>query len=83
MVSVLSGALLPLQFFPNEIQRVLEWLPFQAMYFSPLMMITDPHQSMEHFLSMLGVQCFWTVLTFLLTRLLYKQASKAIRIAGG
>ncbi len=83
IVTVLSGALLPLQFFPAAIQQVLGWLPFQAIYFTPLMMVTQPDQSAGVFLSMLGVQCFWAVVTYALTRLIYAQAVKVLRIAGG
>jgi ABC-2 type transport system permease protein len=83
IISVLSGMLLPLQFFPAAIQRVLEWLPFQAIYFTPLMMVTAPGRSAGYFLSMLGVQGVWAVLTFLLTRLAYAQAIKVLRVAGG
>jgi ABC-2 type transport system permease protein len=83
IVTVLSGALLPLQFFPIAIQQVLGWLPFQAIYFTPLMMVTKPDQSAGVFLSMLGVQCFWVIVTYGLTRLIYAQAVKVLRIAGG
>src|SRR5690349_13033855 len=32
IVTVFSGALIPLQFFPAAMQKVLFWLPFQAIY---------------------------------------------------
>jgi ABC-2 type transport system permease protein len=83
IVSVLSGMLLPLQFFPAAVQRVLLWLPFQTMYFTPLMMVTKPGQGAGVFLSMLGVQAAWAVVTFLLCRLAYGQAIKVLRVAGG
>lgn len=83
IVTVLSGALIPLQFFPDAIQKVLMWLPFQAIYYTPLTMIAQPNLSWETFLSMLGIQLFWVVTLFGLTRLFYDQAVKVLRISGG
>jgi ABC-2 type transport system permease protein len=83
IVTVFSGALIPLQFFPEAMQKVLFWLPFQAIYHTPLMMITRPNQGWEVFLPMLLVQFAWAVLLFILARLFYNQAVKVLRIAGG
>jgi ABC-2 type transport system permease protein len=83
IVTVFSGALIPLQFFPEAIQRVLFWLPFQAIYHTPLMMITRPGQGLDVFLPMISVQIFWAVALFVLTRMFYNQAIKVLRIAGG
>jgi ABC-2 type transport system permease protein len=83
VVTLFSGALIPLQFFPDVIQRVLYWLPFQAIYHTPLMMITRPSLGWDVFLPMLLVQVFWSAALFILTRLFYNQAIKVLRIAGG
>jgi ABC-2 type transport system permease protein len=83
IVTVFSGALIPLQFFPDTIQTVLFCLPFQAIYHTPLMMITRPNQSLDVFLPMIGIQTLWAVALFVLARLFYNQAIKVLRIAGG
>jgi ABC-2 type transport system permease protein len=83
IVTVFSGALIPLQFFPDPIQRVLYWLPFQAIYHTPLMMITRPDQGLRVFLPMMLVQLAWAMILFFLARLFYNQAVKVLRIAGG
>jgi ABC-2 type transport system permease protein len=83
LISVLSGALLPLQFFPAAIQQILMVLPFQAMYFTPLMMITRPDQEAGVFLRMLAVQAAWGTVSYIASRLLYNQAIKVLRVAGG
>ncbi|HEX5808993.1 MAG TPA: ABC-2 family transporter protein [Anaerolineales bacterium] len=82
-VTVFSGALIPLQFFPEAIRNVLFWLPFQAIYHTPLMMITRPDQGLDIFLPMMLIQLGWAVLLFLLARLFFNQAVKVLRIAGG
>ena len=83
IVTVLSGALIPLQFFPDAIQNVLYWLPFQAIYHTPLMMVTRPDQGLQLLLPMLLVQIAWAMILFVLARLFYNQAIKVLRIAGG
>jgi ABC-2 type transport system permease protein len=83
IVTVLSGALIPLPFFPEALQKILHILPFQAIYHTPLMMITRPNQPWETLLTMLGVQFFWALATFILSRLFYNQAVKVLRVAGG
>ena len=83
IVTVFSGALIPLQFFPAGIQNVLFWLPFQAIFHTPIMMITKPDQGLNVFLPMLTVQLVWGIMLFLVARLFYNQAVKVLRIAGG
>ena len=83
IVTVFSGALIPLQFFPDVLQKTLLWLPFQAIYHTPIMMVTKADQGLDVFLPMLLIQMIWAVTLFLLTRLFYNQAIKVLRIAGG
>lgn len=83
IVTVLSGALIPLQFFPATMQKILIWLPFQAIYHTPLTMITQPDQTIGVFLQMMFVQLMWAGILFVATRLFYNQAIKMIRVAGG
>ena len=83
IVTVFSGALIPLQFFPDSIQKILLWLPFQAIYHTPIMMMTRADQGLEVFLPMLLTQLMWAAALFTLTRLFYSQAIKVLRIAGG
>jgi ABC-2 type transport system permease protein len=83
IVTVFSGALIPLQFFPAAMQKILFWLPFQAIYHTPIMMLTKPDQSLSVFLPMMAVQLAWAIALFIAARLFYNQAIKVLRIAGG
>lgn len=83
IVTVFSGALVPLQFFPDAIQRVLLVLPFQAIYYTPLMMVTKPDLGWETFLPMLTTQLIWAFILFAATRLFYNQAIKVCTVSGG
>lgn len=83
IVAVFSGALIPLQFFPESIRNILFWLPFQAIYHTPIMMITKADQGLDVFLPMLLIQLIWALTLFLLARVFFNQAVKVLRIAGG
>jgi len=83
IVTVFSGALIPLQFFPAAMQKVLFWLPFQAIFHTPIMMLTKPDQGLGVFLPMMAVQLAWAIGLFIAARLFYNQAIKVLRIAGG
>ncbi|MEX1126080.1 MAG: ABC-2 family transporter protein [Acidimicrobiia bacterium] len=83
LILALSGALIPLQFFPEGLQNALLWLPFAAIYHTPLMMITQPDQDLAVLLERLGLQVFWVGSLFILSRLFYNRAIKVLRIAGG
>ncbi len=83
IVTVLSGALIPLPFFPDALQKALMWLPFQAIYYTPLTMVAQPNLGWRTFLPMLSIQFFWVIALFTLTRLFYNQAIKVLRISGG
>src|SRR5258706_3873304 len=83
LLSILSGALIPLQFFPIIFQKILLVLPFQAIFYTPLMMVTKPDQDIKSLLLSLGIQLFWAITLFIATRLFYNQAVKVLRIGGG
>lgn len=83
IVTLLSGALVPIQFFPEAGQAILRLLPFQAIYHIPLTMIVSPNLPAMDYLAMLGVQGFWAVLLFALSRLFYRRASQVLFINGG
>jgi len=83
IITFLSGTLIPLQFFPEFAQNILKFLPFQAMYHLPLMMLTTPTEPALTYLSMLGVQLFWVVLIMALAHLFYNRAIKVLRVSGG
>lgn len=83
IITVFSGALIPLQFFPEAIQKILYLLPFQAMFHTPITMITQPNQDISVLLQKILVQIFWVGFTFIAAKLFYKQAVKVLRISGG
>jgi ABC-2 type transport system permease protein len=83
IVTLLAGALVPLQFFPEAAQAVLKLLPFQAIYHLPLTMIISPNLPVMEYLQMLGIQAFWVAALFMGGRLFFNRASRALFINGG
>jgi ABC-2 type transport system permease protein len=83
IVTLLSGALVPLQFFPEAVQQVLRFLPFQAIYNIPVMLITQPNLGVGDYLQMLAVQMVWLVVLWGLSRLFFNKAIRVLTVAGG
>ena len=83
IVTLLSGALIPLQFFPEAVQRVLQFLPFQAIYNVPVMMVTQPSQPVVVYVQMLAVQIVWVAVLWGLSRLFFNKAIRVLTVAGG
>jgi ABC-2 type transport system permease protein len=83
IITFLSGSLIPLPFFPENIRKILEFLPFQAIYHIPLNMVIEPNQPTSEYLTMIGIQLVWVIILFVISRQYYKKAVKKLRIAGG
>lgn len=82
IVLLLSGALIPLTFFPPTLQNWVNRLPFQAIYNLPLsILLHDFHFSKA--LRILGVQLFWTVVLIILSRFVFSRAVRILTINGG
>ncbi len=82
-ILVLSGALVPLPFYPEGIRRVLEWLPFQALYNAPARILADGDAGVREALPFMLKQALWLLLFYLLVRLLFRAALKKLVVNGG
>ena len=82
LIELLSGLLIPMSFFPEPIQRVLAWLPFEHIAYTPLQIYLG---KLDHAtaLRMLGIQWFWVVGLLVLAHLWWSRASEKITIHGG
>jgi len=83
IISALSGALIPLAFFPEAAQNVLKILPFQAIYNAPLQILTSSTLEPLGYLQLLAVQVFWVIVLYLLSRLYFRQAINKLVVNGG
>lgn len=82
LIELLSGLLIPINFFPTSLQKVMSWLPFEHIAYTPLQIYLgklDP----AHAARALVVQWVWVVALLALANLWWNRASRKITIHGG
>lgn len=77
-----AGALIPLPFFPEKMQRFMELLPFAAMQNVPLRIYGGSMTNSE-IQKAIFLQCFWLVTVTALGKLLCLLAQKRVTVQGG
>lgn len=80
--SILSGALIPLEFLPGIAQVIARWSPFQAIVHTPLAIYFGDLRGGELALSLL-VQLVWIGLLWLLARALWRPSLRMLTVQGG
>lgn len=83
VISLLSGATIPLAFFPGQIRTVVDFLPFQAIYHTPLHILTGGELTITDYMQGIGVQVFWVLVMLLVSKLFWKRSLKVLTINGG
>ncbi len=81
-VEFFSGAVIPLPFFPEKIQRIFELLPFGSMQNVPLRTYTGDITGLSLYKAIV-LQVIWTFLLILAGKLLMTKALKKVVIQGG
>jgi ABC-2 type transport system permease protein len=82
LVAFLSGGAIPLAFLPDGLAAVLNLLPFASLRYTPVMIYMGMY-SAEDILWRLGLQVFWMLAFFGLSKLVWKSATKYLAIQGG
>ncbi len=82
ITELLAGAIIPLPFFPERIQRVLELLPFASMQNVALRVYSGSMSAPEMERAIL-LQVFWLVTLTLTGKLVCNMAEKKVTIQGG
>ena len=82
VVNILSGMLIPVWFFPQALQDILRFLPFQYTYQTPLGIYIG-RIGIGDGLFQMGVQCFWIVFLFFVLKLIWKRAQRRLMVQGG
>jgi len=81
LLMTIGGMMLPLEIFPDWMERVLLMLPFQAVIYLPAkMLVTDPPGNWKFlWLGQLG----WAVAAFLLLLFIYRLGVRKLDLNGG
>ncbi|MBE6838012.1 MAG: hypothetical protein E7507_00530 [Ruminococcus sp.] len=83
IVLLLSGATIPLPFFPEPLRTIVGYLPFQSIYNAPLTFLLTAKPDVYTILTTLGTQLFWCVAMMLVSTLFWKVSLRQITVNGG
>ncbi len=85
IVLLLSGASIPLAFFPEALRQVVQYLPFRAVYDIPLTILLEKNDTntIEGLLPMFGLQVAWALILTLAGTLFWNYSVKKITVNGG
>jgi len=81
-ISLFSGAMIPLWFFPGWLNNLARFLPFQGIFFVPNSIFVGELGGKE-ILPALGVQLLWLAISFLILRFVWSRAANKIVVQGG
>jgi ABC-2 type transport system permease protein len=82
LIELLSGLLIPMSFFPKGIQRVLAWLPFEHIAYTPLQIYLGK-LDFHHALIAVGEQWCWVIGLLVLAHFWWERSLSKITIHGG
>ena len=82
LLTVLSGSMIPLWFFPDWLRSVSYFLPFQAFYSTPLSILIGRLDGQEALWNIL-IQGAWLILFAVLTAVFWHKARKRVFVNGG
>ena len=84
MLTVLGGAVIPLDYFPDALQRICAYLPFQYIFYEPVrFFIRHGDTSALAWGQAVLIQLGWIVGLYAVIRILWALLLKKIVVAGG
>lgn len=83
IVSLLSGAIVPIPFFPESIRSIVECLPFHAISNLPVQVLINDSYKIADYFRIFGIQIFWLIILTVISQLFFKHASKVVVVNGG
>jgi len=82
LIELLSGLLIPVSFFPERAQKIMAWLPFEHIAYTPLQVYLGKLDRVAA-LRALATQWLWVVALLLVAHFWWEHASRKITIHGG
>lgn len=83
IVTLLSGATIPLAFFPEPLKTIVYYLPFQSIYNAPLSVLLDGNPQPQTIITTLGTQLIWCIVMIIISKLFWKASVRQITVNGG
>lgn len=81
VIAFFSGALVPISFFPQWLNTIVNYLPFKDMLYTPISIYLG--LAGDNLIKTLLVQLLWIVILFLLTRFFFYIAIRKVTVQGG
>lgn len=82
VTNLLSGALIPIEFFPSGLQSIAEFSPFPAAVYTPVSIYLGNLAGGDLWTA-IGVQVIWVIALWYVARLLWKPAVRVLVVQGG
>ena len=82
IVSFCSGAMVPLSFMPDALKTVFMLLPFASLNYTPVMIYMGVYQGAD-LLCYFGLQIFWALFFWALSKVLAMVSAKHLTVQGG
>lgn len=82
IVAFFSGSLLPLAFFPNAVATLFSYLPFASFVYTPVMIALGKYEG-KQLCFYLGLQLFWGLFFFYLSKWVWRLTIGRLSIQGG
>ena len=82
IVGFLSGQIIPLAFMPGMAEKILLVLPFASLNYTPVMIYMGMYTG-KKLLVFMGLQLFWVLFFWGLSKLLWSAAIKHLSVQGG
>ena len=82
LLSLFSGKLIPLWFFPTIMLNVADCLPFKMIYSVPISIFLERYNQNE-MVNMIMLQLVWIVILFIISNLIWEKGIKKVVIQGG
>ncbi len=83
IVLLLSGANIPIAFFPDTMKKIVGYLPFKSIYNTPLTILLEKNPDITVVAEALGIQLFWCITLLVLSSLFWKVSLRKITVNGG
>ncbi len=77
-----SGQLIPIAFFPELLQKIMQFFPFSSLNYIPVMIYLKKLTGMA-LMQALGIQLLWIALLYLLSLWFWNKATNKLVILGG
>jgi len=83
IILFLSGGIIPIPLFPENLRKILEILPFKTIYHMPIEILINKSLTITDYINSLVVQTFWLFVFLALSRIYYRKTERFIKINGG